>query len=137
MKRWIVAGLLSLACLAPAGAADAPVKSTTIISTTKTAIGQPIVLPAKDAQVIVTVLEIAPGTKLPRHKHPFQRYGYVMQGELTVEYEGGMRQTFHTGDFIVEALDTWHFGTNTGSVPVKLLVIDQVEAGKTNTILAN
>jgi quercetin dioxygenase-like cupin family protein len=137
MRRWIIAGLLSLACLAPAGAADAPVKSTAVISTTKTAIGQPIVLPAKDAQVIVTVLEIAPGTKLPRHKHPFQRYGYVMQGELTVEYEGGARQTFHPGDFIVEALDTWHFGTNTGSVPVKLLVIDQVEAGKTNTILAN
>lgn len=137
MKRWIVAGLLSLACLAPAGAADVPVKTTSVISTTKTAIGQPIVLPAKDAQVIVTVLEIAPGTKLPRHKHPFQRYGYVMQGELTVEYDGGQHQIFHTGDFIVEALDTWHFGTNTGTVPVKLLVIDQVEAGKTNTILAN
>jgi quercetin dioxygenase-like cupin family protein len=137
MRQWLIAGLLSLACLVPAGAADAPVKSTAVISTTKTAIGQPIVLPAKDAQVIVTVLEIAPGTKLPRHKHPFQRYGYVMQGELTVEYEGGKRQVFHTGDFIVEALDTWHFGANTGSVPVKLLVIDQVEAGKTNTILAN
>ena len=137
MKRWIIAGLLSLAFLAPAGAADAPVKSTTVISTTKTAIGQPIVLPSKDAQVIVTVLEIAPGAKLPRHKHPFQRYGYVMQGEITVEYEGGKRQTFHAGDFIVEALDVWHFGSNTGSVPVKLLVIDQVEAGKPNTILAN
>ncbi len=137
MTRWIIAGLLSLACLAPAGAADTPVKSKIVISTTKTAIGQPIVLPAKDAQVIVTVLEIAPGTKLPRHKHPSQRYGYVLQGEITVEYEGGQRQTFHTGDFIVEAIDVWHFGTSTGNVPAKLLVIDQVEAGKSNTILAN
>ena len=137
MKRLLLAGLLSLACLVPAGAADSPVKSTSVLSTTKTAIGQPIVLPSKDAQVVVTVLEIAPGAKLPRHKHPFPRYGYVVQGEVTVEYEGGQRQTFRTGDFIVEAIGVWHFGTNTGTVPLKLLVIDQVEAGKSNTVLAN
>lgn len=137
MKRLLAIALIGFACLDPAGAADSPVKSTPILTTTKTAIGQPIVLPSKDAQVVVTMLEIAPGTKLPRHKHPFQRYGYVLQGELTVEYEGGQRQVFHAGDFIVEALGVWHFGTNTGPVPVKLLVIDQVEAGKSNTILAN
>jgi len=137
MKRLFAIALIGFACLASAGATDSPVKSTPILTTTKTAIGQPIVLPAKDAQVVVTMLEIAPGTKLPRHKHPSQRYAYVLQGELTVEYEGGQRQVFHAGDFIVEALGVWHFGTNTGSVPVKLLVIDQVEAGKSNTILAN
>ena len=137
MKRLFAIALIGFVCLASAGAADLPVKSTPILTTTKTAIGQPIKLPAKDAQVVVTMLEIAPGTKLPRHKHPSQRYAYVLQGELTVEYEGGQRQVFHVGDFIVEALGVWHFGTNTGSVPVKLLVIDQVEAGKSNTILAN
>ncbi|HEY2891269.1 MAG TPA: cupin domain-containing protein [Dongiaceae bacterium] len=137
MKRLLAIALIGFACLDPAGAADSPVKSTPILTTTKTAIGQPIALPSKDAQVVVTMLEIAPGTKLPRHKHPSQRYGYVLQGELTVEYEGGQRQVFHAGDFIVEALGVWHFGTNTGPVPVKLLVIDQVEAGKSNTILAN
>jgi quercetin dioxygenase-like cupin family protein len=137
MKRFLAAALIGVACLGPAGAADLPVKVTPILTTTKTAIGQQIVLPSKEPQVVVTMLEIAPGTKLPRHEHPFQRYGYLLQGELTVEYEGGQRQTFHAGDFIVEALGVWHFGTNTGSVPVKLLVIDQVEAGKSNTILAN
>ena len=137
MKRLFAIVLAGFALFATAGAADSPVKSTPILTTTKTAIGQPIMLPTKDAQVVVTMLEIAPGTKLPRHEHPSQRYAYVLQGELTVEYEGGQRQVFHTGDFIVEALGVWHFGTNTGSGPVKLLVIDQVEAGKSNTILAN
>jgi hypothetical protein len=28
----------------------------------------------------------------------------------------------------------WHYGTNIGSEPVRLLVIDQVEAGQQNTI---
>ena len=137
MRRLIAASVIALACLAAANAADGPVKATPVLTTTTTAIGQPIVLPSTDVQVIVTTLEIAPGAKLARHKHPFQRYGYVMQGELTIEYEGGRRQTFHAGDFIVEALGVWHFGANTGTLPVKLLVIDQVEAGKSNTILAN
>ena len=137
MKRLIAASLIALVSLAAANAADGPVKATPVLTATTTATGQPIVLPSKDVQVIVTTLEIAPGAKLPRHKHPFQRYGYVVQGDLTVEYEGGKRQTFHAGDFIVEALNVWHFGANTGTVPVKLLVIDQVEVGKTNTVLAN
>ncbi len=137
MKRLIAAGIIALAFLAAANAADGPVKATPVLTTTTTTIGQPIVLPSKDVQVVVTILEIAPGARLARHKHPFQRYGYVMQGELTVEYEGGRRQTYRAGDFIVEALNVWHFGANTGTVPVKLLVIDQVEAGKPSTILAN
>src|SRR5262249_29159432 len=137
MKCLLAAATVALVCFGTARAADAPVKVTQVLTTTKTAIGQPLGLPSKDPQVIVTVLEIAPGTKLPRHDHPFQRYGYVMQGELTVEYQGGSRQIFHAGDFIVEAVGVWHFGTNTGNVPVKLLVIDQTEAGKSNTILAN
>jgi quercetin dioxygenase-like cupin family protein len=137
MKPFFAIAFIGFAFFGTARAADLPVKSTPILTTTKTAIGQQIMLPSKDAQVVVTMLEIAPGTKLPRHEHPSQRYGYLLQGELTVEYEGGQRQVFHAGDFIVEALGVWHFGTNTGSVPVKLLVIDQVEAGKSNTILAN
>ena len=81
-------------------------------------------------------MEIAPGAKLPRHMHPFARYAYVLEGEVRVEYEGGQRQTFRAGEFIVEAIGVWHFGTNTGKGPLSLLVIDQVEVGKSNTILA-
>jgi quercetin dioxygenase-like cupin family protein len=138
MKRPIAALLLCLACLGPAMAENAAsVKVTPVLTTTKTAIGQPLVLPAQNPQVVVTTMEIAPGAKLARHMHPFARYAYVLQGEVTVEYEGGQRQTFRTGEFIVEAIGIWHFGTNTGAVPLRLLVIDQVEAGKSNTILAN
>ena len=138
MKRSIAALLLCLVCLGSALAEDAAsIKVAPVLTTTKTAIGQPLVLPIQNPQVVVSVMEIAPGTKLPRHMHPFARYAYVLQGEVTVEYEGGQRQTFRTGDFIVEAIGVWHFGTNTGAVPLRLLVIDQVEAGRSNTVLAN
>ena len=138
MKRLIAALLLSLACLGPAAAENAgTVKVTSVLSATTTTIGQPLVLPSQNPQVVVTTMEIASGTRLPRHMHPFARYAYILQGEVTVEYEGGQRQTFHAGDFIVEAIGVWHFGMNTGAAPLRLLVIDQVEAGKPNTILAN
>jgi quercetin dioxygenase-like cupin family protein len=138
MKRWIAALLLGLCVLRPALAADAPaVKVTPVLTTTKTAIGQPLVLPTKNPQVIVTTLEIAAGAKLPRHKHPFARYAYVLQGEVTIEYNGGKSAVFREGEFIVQAIGVWHFGTNTGGIPLRLLVIDQVDAGRSNTILAN
>ncbi|HEY9211362.1 MAG TPA: cupin domain-containing protein, partial [Ancylobacter sp.] len=39
------------------------------------------------------------------------------------------------GDFIVEAISQWHKGATIGDVPVKLLVIDQVEGDQNNVIL--
>jgi quercetin dioxygenase-like cupin family protein len=77
-----------------------------------------------------------PAPRLPRHEHPFSRYAYVLQGDLTVEFDGGLQKQYHAGDFIVEAVGSWHFGMNPGKLPVRLLVIDQVEAGQPATILA-
>ncbi|EKS36423.1 cupin domain-containing protein [Afipia broomeae] len=107
-----------------------------VMSATTTSSGQPIVLPQKDAQVIVSTYEIPPGAVLPKHKHPFPRYAYVQAGTIAVtNLDTGKTQTFKTGDFILEAVDQWHFGANKGKVPVKLLVIDMVEKGQPNTVL--
>jgi quercetin dioxygenase-like cupin family protein len=107
-----------------------------VLSTTTTASGQPIALPQHDAQVMVSTYDIAPGAKLPVHKHPFPRYAYVLAGTLRVtNQETGTATDYQAGQFIVEVLDTWHFGENIGADPVRLLVIDQVEAGQGNTVL--
>ena len=107
-----------------------------VMSATTTSSGQPIVLPQKDAQVIVSTYEIPPGAVLPKHKHPFPRYAYVQAGTIAVtNLDTGKTQTFKTVDFILEAVDQWHFGANKGKVPVKLLVIDMVEKGAVNTVL--
>jgi quercetin dioxygenase-like cupin family protein len=109
---------------------------TKILTTTSTVTGQKLELPTQNLQVIGSTFDIAPGAKLPRHEHPFARYAYVLQGELEVNYEGSGSKVYKTGELIVEAVNTWHSAQNKGTVPVKLLVIDQVEAGKSNTILA-
>ncbi|HEX7790096.1 MAG TPA: cupin domain-containing protein [Afipia sp.] len=107
-----------------------------VLSATTTSSGQPIVLPQKDVQVIVSTYEIAPGAVLPKHKHPFPRYAFVQAGTIEVtNVDTGKTETFKTGDFILEAVDQWHFGANKGEVPVKLLVIDMVEKGQGNTVL--
>jgi len=117
------------------GAAN-PVVVTPIRSTTVTSTGQPITPPQKNVEVAASIYDIAPGAKLPVHKHPFPRYAYVMAGTLQVtNVETGQSDTFKTGDFIVEMIDQWHYGANIGADPVKLLVIDQIEAGAATTIL--
>ena len=85
-----------------------PVVVTPIASTNVTAAGQPIMLPRKDARVIASLFEIAPGATLPVHRHPSMRYAYVLEGELLVtNVETGAATTYRAGDFIVEMLDIW------------------------------
>jgi quercetin dioxygenase-like cupin family protein len=113
-----------------------PIVTREIASTAVTAAGQPIRLPSGSVRVIVTQYDIAPGATLPVHKHLFPRYAYVEQGHLTVtEVDSGASHDYAQGDVIVEMVDRWHFGRNTGQDPVRLLVFDQVPDGASNTIL--
>jgi len=140
-------GILVIALLLSAGAsltvayaldsgAAAPVVVTPVKTTEVTSTGQPITLPQKNIEVTASIFDIAPGATLPVHKHPFPRYGYVLAGTLKVtNVDTGKSDTFKTGDFIVEMIDQWHQGSNIGADPVKLLVIDQIEAGAQATVL--
>ena len=109
---------------------------TPLASTKVTADGQPIILPQKNAQLLVSTYDIPAGATLPVHKHPFPRYAYVLTGTLQVTYiDAGKSEVFKAGDFLVEVTGPWHQGTNIGPTPIKLLVIDQVEEGAQNTVL--
>ncbi|MDX8434014.1 MULTISPECIES: cupin domain-containing protein [Mesorhizobium] len=140
--RIVLASALLLTVALSATAANAldsganPVVVTPLADRTQTASGQPITLPQKNVEVIVSSFEIAVGATLPIHKHPFPRYAYVEAGTLKVtNVETGNSNTYKTGDFIVEMIGQWHQATNLGDGPVKLLVIDQVEQGAKNTVL--
>jgi quercetin dioxygenase-like cupin family protein len=142
MRKILVSTTLLLAAALFANAAQAldssgtPVVVSPLASRTQTASGQPITLPQKNVQVLVSSFEIAPGATLPVHKHPFPRYAYVQGGTLQVtNVETGKSNTYKSGDFIIEMIGQWHQATNVGADPVKLLVIDQVEEGTKNTVL--
>ncbi|HEV2562537.1 MAG TPA: cupin domain-containing protein [Rhizomicrobium sp.] len=135
MKRILLCAAFAISTIGIAHAADKPI-ITPVLSTAQTMTGQAIEVPA-NPQVIVTTVEIPPGAKLPVHKHPFARYGYVMEGTLTgTQTDTGKTFTYTPGTFIVEMRGQWHSAVNDGAVPVKLLVIDQVPIGtKSNTIV--
>lgn len=139
MKHLLLAlGLMLF--VSPASADSQPATSKVVVkpvlSTGVTSSGQPIVLPQGDVQMLVSTYEIPPGAVLPKHKHPYPRYGYVLAGTLKVtNLDTNTSNDFKPGDFILEAVDQWHQGTATGTETVKLLVIDMVEKGKNNTVI--
>jgi quercetin dioxygenase-like cupin family protein len=131
----LAAGLTLAAYVANGKDTARDIVVTPLLSTAVTSSGQPIVLPKMDATVIVSTYEIAAGAKLPEHKHPYPRYGYLLTGELRItNTDTGKAQTFKSGAFIVEAIDQWHYAESVGAEPVKLLVIDQVEHEAANIV---
>ena len=85
------------------------------------------------SEISVVRITIPIGEKLPIHKHPMINVAYMLEGELTVHTETGEKKIFHAGEPIVEVIDTWHYGENTGSEPVEMVV---TYVGETGTPLA-
>ena len=115
--------------------ADVPkVVVTPVARTNTTIIGQPIIVP-DHPDVIVSLATFPPGARIAEHQHPHPHFVYVLEGVLTV-VNTDANKTFEVkaGDFVAEMQDTWHYGINNGTVPVKLLVIDQVPAGAPNNM---
>ena len=73
-------------------------------------------------QVTILKITVPVGEKLSTHKHPMLNVGYMIKGELTVYSEQGEKLVLKAGDPIVELVDTWHYGENTGSEDVVLVV---------------
>jgi quercetin dioxygenase-like cupin family protein len=132
----LVAVIVGIACSASAQTAGPVV--TPVARTHTTITGQPIVVPA-NPDVVVSIATFPPGSKIVEHKHPFPHLVYVMAGTLTVtNTETGKTFDAKEGAFVAEMEDTWHYGVNNGTVPVKLLVIDEVPQGtKTNVVPRN
>jgi quercetin dioxygenase-like cupin family protein len=127
----------SVLVFSAANAGDAPtVQITPVMRTSTTVTGQPITVP-EHPEVVVSIATFPPGARIPEHQHPHPHFVYVLEGVLTV-VNTDANKTFEAkaGDFVVEMIDTWHYGVNNGSVPVKLLVIDQVPTSATSNMIS-
>jgi quercetin dioxygenase-like cupin family protein len=83
----------------------------------------------------VTVLKIVINVneKLPMHKHDLVNIAYVKKGELTVITDKNDKITLHEGDALPELIGKYHYGKNTGTEPVELIVF---YIGEKNTPLS-
>jgi quercetin dioxygenase-like cupin family protein len=126
---------ISIALAAGGLRADASqqIVSRTILDTATTSTGEPIALPQGPVHVLTTIVDLAPGTSYPYHRHPYPRYAYVLSGTLGVQDERGVTRHYGPGTMFVET-HGWHRPSIQGAA-VRLLVIDQLPKGvRSNTI---
>jgi quercetin dioxygenase-like cupin family protein len=102
-----------------------------VLSTGTTTTGQRIRYPAGKAHVTMQELTLEPGQETGWHTHPVPVIGYILEGELTVDYGAKGQKVYHKGEGFVEALNQPHNGRNTGQEPVKILaIVDGVQGVK-------
>jgi quercetin dioxygenase-like cupin family protein len=115
----LMAGLLAHSALAmPPGPSVE-----TLIETSKTILGQDFAYPEGQARITAAIVTVPPGAVLAPHLHPVPVFGYVLQGELIVNYGSEGERIYRAGDSLVEAIDWPHQGRNGGRGMVKILVV--------------
>jgi quercetin dioxygenase-like cupin family protein len=118
------------ASAAPPGAA-----ADVLIDTDTTILGQPFEYPQGRPKITAAIVTVPPHTTLKRHHHPVPLVGYILQGELIVDYGEAGERTYSKGDVLVEAFNTPHQGRNGGKGNIKILVIYAGAEGVPNTVL--
>ena len=100
-----------------------------------TVLDQPLRYPTKGkAQVSSSIIVVEPGQETGWAKNPTPMYVYVLEGALTVEYDGGLVKEYRAGRALLEAVGTWRNATNSGTDPARILVVNMGAKGLKNTV---
>lgn len=91
---------------------------------------------ADDLEVVVSLVEVPPGVRLPAHTHPGEEFAYVMDGEITLWMEGEGERLVKAGEAGKVPLAKVHT-IHTGDVGAKLLVFRVHQLGQPERILVD
>lgn len=86
------------------------------------------------AEVSSGIVTIPPGVETGWHRHDTPLVVHVMEGVVTVEYDGGVVKEYGPGDTFVEAIGTKHNGRNLGDVDVVIYTVSIGAEGLQNTV---
>ncbi len=78
--------------------------------------------PTTRPEITILRITIPAGIALPMHKHPVINVGMLLSGELTVTTKDGQTLHLKAGDPVVEVVNKWHYGKNTGKNPAVIIV---------------
>ena len=118
-----------------AAATGKPQSSLVLDKQAQTVLDQLLQYPGgSQAQVSSAVLTFSPGASTGMHKHEAPLYVYVLEGTITVTYDGGIVKNYSEGSAILEAVGIAHNGENKTDKPVKLLVVNMGAEGVANTV---
>ena len=95
----------------------------TLFHDNKNVIGQPITYPSGSPLIISELITFPAGQETNWHTHDAPIYGYILEGELTVDYGEKGRHIYKKGDVLIEAIHWSHKGKNTGKGPARILVV--------------
>jgi len=74
--------------------------------------------------------EFEPGAATPRHTHPGEELGYILEGTVVMELEGKPPITLKAGDVFFIPAGHVHAAKNSGTGAAKILSTYVVEKGK-------
>lgn len=109
---------------------------TALLDTRDTIIGQPIAYPTgAPAKITSAIVTMMPGEETGWHQHDVPMFGYILEGEVTVDYGKKGTRVYRRGDAVMEAMDWPHNGRNSGNVPARILAVFMGADGVPNTVM--
>ena len=96
-------------------------------------LGAPLAYPSGTPNVTAATVAIPPGGETGWHRHEVPLFAHILEGELTVDYGERGKKTYRAGDSLLEAVNWPHNGTNTGTVPMKLIAVYMGSTAAANT----
>jgi len=108
----VAAWLGVTAAMAPS--TEAPAPPFPLFQGNKTVLGQTIAYPSGTPLLRVAILLSRPGETFDWHLHKIPAFGYVLEGEVTVDYGSKGIRVFRAGDAVLEALEWPHQVSNRG-----------------------
>ena len=81
-------------------------------------------------EVFQARVDFAPGASFPRHTHPGEEIGYVLEGQVWLEQDGKIPVTLKAGQAFLIHPGTVHNATNTGPGTARVVATYLVEKGK-------
>jgi quercetin dioxygenase-like cupin family protein len=94
-------------------------------------------LTGTNMEIIVSVVEVAPGNGLPRHTHAGEEAVYFLEG-ATVQLPDGSDRSLESGTAVINVRDVPHAGFKVaGDKPLKMLTVHIVDKGKPMSAPAN
>jgi|GEM_PF-208835 len=75
-----------------------------------------------DKEVVINLVEIAPGASTPKHFHPGHIFGYILEGKAEVEHDEGKVQVTGPGAVFYEIPNRNMTATNRGKRPIKAII---------------
>jgi quercetin dioxygenase-like cupin family protein len=122
---------------APLKADTSPYPSSDIFLGNQTIIGQTIAYPSGTPMVNAIIVPLAPGGQSAWHIHQTPLFGFILEGELTVDYGSKGIRVYRAGEAVLEAIDWPHQASNRGSVLTRVLAVNiGVEGGAFATVAA-